>query len=324
MAQRIRWGIAGPGRIAAVLAEAFTNVSGGELVAVGSRSLDRAEAFAQQHGIARAHGSYEALVSDPEVDAIYIATPHTQHTDIALAAIEAGKALLIEKAFTSTVADTERIVEAARARGVFVMEAMWTRFNPAVAHVRELVAAGEIGQVRAVHGDLTAFREYLPDDRLFNPETGGGAILDLGVYVISFAQHFLGTPASVHAVGGTYPNGVEGEFAVLLGYDDGRSAALSGAFNCYGPGRIMVLGTEGWIDVHPRFHRSASITVWRKKEPEELSFESGYHFEVEHVNECLVAGLTESPIMPLSDTVAVQQVMDQAITQVRRGRPTSG
>lgn len=317
MTDTIRWGIAGPGRMAATMAEAFAHVPNGELVAVGSRSLERAQAFATEHGIPRAHGSYEALAANPEIDAVYIATPHTQHTDIALAVIEAGKALLVEKSFSSTVEDTQRIIDAARARGTFAMEAMWTRFNPATAAIRELIAAGEIGELRAVHGDLTAFRTYDPSDRLFNPETDGGAILDLGVYVISFAEAFLGVPDIVHTVGSLLPNGVEGSFSLLFGYDDGRSATLSGSFEAYGPGRFMLLGTKGWIDVHPRFHRSPSLTLWRGKEAEELSFESGYHFEVVHAGECIAAGRTESDVMPLDDTLAVQRIMAQAIADLR-------
>ena len=317
MTDTIRWGIAG---------RAHGGDNGGgvraraerELVAVGSRSLERAQAFATEHGIPRAHGSYEALAANPEIDAVYIATPHTQHTDIALAVIEAGKALLVEKSFSSTVEDTQRIIDAARARGTFAMEAMWTRFNPAIAAIRELIAAGEIGELRAVHGDLTAFRTYDPSDRLFNPETGGGVILDLGVYVISFAEAFLGVPDIVHTVGSLLPNGVEGSFSLLFGYDDGRSATLSGAFTAYGPGRMALLCTQGWIDVHPRFHRTPSLTVWRGKEPDTLHFDHGYQHEVIHVGECLAQGLTESPIMPLDDTIAVQRLMQEVLDQVRR------
>lgn len=304
--------------MAATMAQAFAHVPNGELVAVGSRSLERAAAFAAEHDIPRAHGSYEELATDPGVDAVYLATPHTQHTDIALEVIAAGKALLVEKSFSSTVEDTQRVIDAARARGTFAMEAMWTRFNPAICAVRDLLAAGEIGELRAVHGDLTAFRPYDPQDRLFNPDNGGGAVLDLGVYVISFAQHFLGVPDVVHAAGSTLPNGVEGSFSLLFGYDDGRSATVSGSFETYGPGRFMLLGTKGWIDVHPRFHRSPALTIWRGKEAQELTFESGYHFEVIHAGECIAAGRTESDILPLDDTLAVQRIMAQAISDIRR------
>ncbi len=316
MTDPIRWGIAGPGRMAAAIVPEFHQASNAELIAVGSRSTERAEAFATEHGISRWHSSYEALVGDPAVDAVYVATPHPQHTDIALAAIAAGKAVLIEKAFSATVADTERIVAAARGAGVFAMEAMWTRFNPAIAHLREVIARGEIGEVRGCQGDLTAFREFDAEDRLFDPAKGGGAVLDLGVYVISFAQHFLGTPDVVRAVGGRYSTGVEGEFSVLMGYADGRSTTLAGAFTTYGPGRMMLTGTRGWVDVHPRFHRAASVTIWRERTPETLEFDSGYRYEIEHVGECLAAGLTESPVMPLDDTIAVQRIMAEVLDQI--------
>ena len=316
MTDPIRWGIAGPGRMAAAIVPEFHQASNAELIAVGSRSTERAEAFATEHGIPRWHSSYEALVGDPAVDAVYVATPHPQHTDIALAAIAAGKAVLIEKAFSATVADTERIVAAARGAGVFAMEAMWTRFNPAIAHLREVIARGEIGEVRGCQGDLTAFREFDAEDRLFDPAKGGGAVLDLGVYVISLAQHFLGTPDVVRAVGGRYSTGVEGEFSVLMGYADGRSTTLAGAFTTYGPGRMMLTGTRGWVDVHPRFHRAASVTIWRERTPETLEFDSGYRYEIEHVGECLAAGLTESPVMPLDDTIAVQRIMAEVLDQI--------
>jgi predicted dehydrogenase len=314
----VRWAIAGPGKQAAAMAADFARVTNGELVAVASRSPERADAFAAGHGIPRAHGSYAALVADPDIDAIYVATPHPQHTDIALAALAEGKAILVEKAFTATVDDTERIIEAARAAGVFAMEAMWTRFNPGIVRVRELLADGAIGELRGVHGDLTAFREFVPTDRLFDPALGGGAVLDLGVYVLSFAQHVLGTPDVVHAVGATYATGVESDFSVVLGYADGRSATLSGGFTAHGPGRMMLLGTEGWIDLHPRFHRAPSLTLWRGKEEvatEDFAF--GFEHEVIHVGECLAAGRTESPVMPLDDTLAVQRLMAEVLTQVR-------
>lgn len=317
----IRWGIAGPGRIAATVAAEFAHVADAELVAVGSRSSERAKEFAGVHGIPEAYGSYAELFAS-DVDAVYLATPHGQHTELALAAVEAGKALLVEKSFTTSVADTEAIITAARARGVFVMEAMWTRFLPAITHLRRMVADGELGEIRAVYGDLLAFREFEPADRLFNPALGGGAVLDLGVYVISFAQQFLGTPSLVHAVGGLFPNGVEGEAGILLGWEDGRYSTQAIGFTAPGPGRQVVAGTKGWVEVKPRFHRAENLSVHLLGQPaEEITVPktgAGYCHEIAHVNECLAKGLTESPVMPLADTLAVQQVMAEVLSQLGR------
>ncbi len=315
----VRWGIAGPGRIAATVAADFVHVPDAELVAVGSRSPERARDFAGRFGVPQAYGSYAELFA-ADLDAIYLATPNAQHTELALAAIAAGKAVLVEKAFTCSVADTTAIVDAARSAGVFVMEAMWTRFLPAISHLRELVASGELGEVRAVYGDLLAFRPYDPEDRLFDPELGGGAVLDLGVYVISFAQQFLGAPTRVVAVGATAPNGVESDAGILLGYPDGPYSVQAIGFSAPGPGRQVVAGTRGWVEVKPRFHRGDQLSVHLiGAEPQELTFAktgTGYAHEIAHVGQCLADGLTESPVMPLADTLAVQQVMADVVAQL--------
>ncbi len=321
MTAAIRWGIAGPGRIAATMAAEFATVPDAELVAVGSRSAQRADEFAARFAIPQSYGSYDDLFAS-DVDAIYLATPHAQHTELALTAIAAGKAVLVEKAFTTSVADTVAIVEAARAAGVFVMEAMWTRFLPAMVELRRMVSDGELGEVRTIQGDLIAPRDFDPSDRLFNPDLGGGAVLDLGVYVLSFVQQFLGMPDRVQAVGGLLPNGVDGEAGILLGWDDGRFASEVVSFRVGGPGRQVVAGTRGWVEVVPRFHRAETL-IWhpRDGEAQERHFPKrglGYGYEIEHVNECLRGGLTESPVMPLDDTLAVQRLMAEVLRQLGR------
>jgi len=223
----VRWGIAGPGRIADKVAADFSHVPDAALVAVGSRSAERAAAFASRHGAARAHGSYADLITDPGVDAIYIATPHPQHRDIALGAIAAGKAVLVEKAFTTTVAGASAVIAAARAQGAFAMEAMWTRFQPAMVQVRSWLDDEAIGEIRAVQADLGVVREFDPSDRLFAPDLGGGALLDLGVYVASFAQWVLGMPTAVAATGTLGRSGVEEEATMLLSFESGASATLT-------------------------------------------------------------------------------------------------
>lgn len=317
----VRWAIAGPGKIAGTVASEFALVPDADLVAVASRSSERAADFAGRHGLTPL--GYDELWASDAVDAVYVATPHAHHTELCLAALAAGKHLLVEKSFTTSVADTRRVVAAARASGLFVMEAMWTRFLPAMVGLRELVADGAIGEVRTVQGDLTAFREFNPTDRLFDPAQGGGAVFDLGVYVLSFAQHLLGTPDRVLATGGALPNGVEGEAGILLGYDDGRFASLGIGFTSYGPGRVWVGGTGGWIDVPPRFHRMQRLVLHRAgADPEELHLPPvglGYSHEIAAASADILAGRTESDVMPLDDTVAVQELMAEVLRQLPGG-----
>lgn len=312
----IRWGILGPGRIAESVIGDFRHVPDATPVAVGSRSLERAQAFADKHGLPRAYGSYDELINDDEVDALYIATPHPQHRDPALAAIKAGKAVLIEKTFAATVAGAEEIVQAARNNQIFAMEAMWTRFQPAIVAARELIADGAIGEVRQVYADLGVDRPYDPQDRLFNPDLGGGAMLDLGVYVVSFAQHFLGNPDRLEVIGSRAPTGVDIEAGLLLGYEDGRAAALLISLRNPTPGMARIHGTGGWIEVPPRFHHPKHIVLQRTgAEPEVISRPpsgTGYSHELIEVTECLLDGRTESEIMPLDDTLAVQRILNGA------------
>jgi predicted dehydrogenase len=320
MSAEIRWGIVGPGRIAENVVQDFGVVADARATAVASRSLPRAQDFADRHGLERAYGSYAELLDDPEIDVVYVATPHPQHAAIARAGLRAGKALLVEKAFTATSAGASEVVDLARASGVFVMEAMWTRFQPAVVEMRELIAAGAIGEVRSVQADLGVERVFDPHDRLFALELGGGALLDLGVYVVSFAQMLLGTPATVTAVGSLFPTRVDAEAALLLGYPGGRSATLMTSLRHALPGQARVFGTEGWIDVLPRFHHPDVIVLHRRdREPETIvrpPLGSGYAHELIEVNECLRAGRTESSVMPLDDTLGVQQVLQQAAEQL--------
>ena len=316
----IRWGVAGTGNMADAFVGDFGHVPDAVVAAVGSRRTESAGAFAAEHGIDRAHGSYRSLVEDPDLDVVYIATPHPQHHAIALAALEQGKAVLVEKAFTGTLAGAQELVDLARARALFCMEAMWTRFQPAVAAARDLVAAGEIGEVRMVQADLGAFRTYDETDRLFAPALGGGTTLDLGVYVISMAQHFLGRPDRVHVSGTRFPNGVDASLGILLGYDDGRSATLLASLESETGGRAVIAGTGGSIEIAPRFHHPDTLIIKRNGQPVETMVREplgrGYCHEAIEVNRCLVAGLTESPVLPLDDTLAVQWVMEEVLIRL--------
>lgn len=317
---QVRWAVLGPGRIADQEVPDVALVPGSQVVAVGSRSQERADAFAARHGIARAHGSYRALLADDDVDAVYIATPHPQHRDLALAAIDAGKAVLVEKSFTATAAGTRAVVDRARAAEVFVMEAMWTRFQPAVVRLGELLADGAIGEVTGMQADLGVLAPDDPTDRFWDPAQGGGALLDLGVYLVSFAQLVLGDPDRVVAHGARAATGVEREASLLLGYDDGRTATLSMSLRSPMPGGARVFGTAGWIDVPPRFHHPTRLVLHRHgHDPETLELPAtgrGYSHQFAEVARCLGAGLTESPRMPLADTVAVMDVLTEAAAQL--------
>jgi predicted dehydrogenase len=316
----VRWGIVGPGRIANKMVRDFPHVAGAEAVAVASRSIDRAKDFAAAHGLARAHGSYRAILDDPDVDVLYVATPHPQHRAVALAALRAGKAVLVEKAFTVTPEATREIAALSAETGVFAMEAMWTRFQPVIVRMRELLADGAVGQVRAVTADLGVQHPMDPDDRFADPGLGGGALFDLGVYPISFAQMLLGTPAAVTAHGSMSPAGVDLEETVLLRYADGRAAALFESLRCATPGGARVVGTEGWVDVLPRFHHPDTVVLHRAgREPEEITVPhtgGGYAHELAEVTECLLAGRRESAVMPLADTVVVQDLMGEVAAQL--------
>ncbi|MGF1663748.1 MAG: Gfo/Idh/MocA family protein [Kineosporiaceae bacterium] len=320
----VRWGFVGPGRIAAAMARELVEVvPDGTLQAVAGRSPERARAFADRFGAASAFAGPDAvaqLVSDPLVDVVYVATPHPDHRVAALAAVAAGKPVLVEKSFTATHAGAREVVEAARAGGVFCMEAMWTRFQPAVVRLRELLAEGAVGEVRSVRADLGLRRPFDPTDRLWDPERGGGALLDLAVYPVAFAQMVLGgAPDRVEAVGTLGPNGVDAESTVLLGFGD-RHAVASSSLLTRLPGTAAVFGSDGWIEVPPRFHHPDRLVLRRRDGDAEAPAEvvtapatgAGYSHTFAEVHRCLAAGLTESPVMPLADTLAVMAVLDAA------------
>ncbi len=317
-----RWGIAATGGMAAAFTEDLAHVPDAEVAFVGSRSPESAAAFAGRFGAAGS-GTYADLLAagrDGAVDVVYVATPHPQHRDLALAAIEGGTPLLVEKAFTATLAGAQEVVDAARAAQVFCMEAMWTRFQPAVAHVRERIAAGEIGELLLVQADFGAQRDYDPSSRLFDLALGGGSVLDLGVYPISFAQHLLGRPDRVTATGTTYDNGADASAAIHLAYADGRAASLTCSLAAQTPGRAVVVGTRGSIELEPPFHHPTRIVVRRNGHDAEVverpATGRGYSHQAEEVQRCLAAELTESPLIPLSDTLDVQWVLEECLDQL--------
>ncbi|GAA2696834.1 Gfo/Idh/MocA family protein [Actinoplanes palleronii] len=318
--QNVRWGILGLGGIAATFAADLPLVPGAELAAVGSRNQATADAFAERYGFARAHGSYTALATDPDVDVVYIATPHAFHLAGALECIEAGKAVLVEKPITLDLASAAQLVQAARARGVFLMEAMWMRCNPAIRKITELIEEGAIGWVSAIHADFGLQGPFAADHRLRAPELGGGALLDLGVYPIHLAHLILGSPASVQAWAHLTPERVDEHTGVLLGWQSGAIAALTCSINGASRNAASITGTEGRIDIPPGFMVPRSFTLSRPdKAPETYEFDfpgSGYQFEAAEVQRCLAAGELESPLVTQTTTLEVMNLLDSIRDQV--------
>lgn len=315
----VRWGIVGAGSVAGLVAGDFQFVPGAELVAIASRSGEKAETFAAQYAVPRAFGDYHSMLASPDIDAVYIATPHAQHRDIALAAIANGKAVLVEKSFATTLAGAREVVQAARAAGLFAMEAMWTRFVPAIAAAREVVAWGRIGDAIAVQGDLYAYREYSERHRLFNKELGGGAILDLGVYLVNLAQMFLGDVKSVDCMARLYPTGVDKAASITLAHVGHGMSSLACGFDGPGPGRMVVIGTKGWIEIEPRFHHPSVISIHRAgvlpRVIEAAPSGRGYSHEFAEASKRISEGATESPTMPLADTLEVMRVLESCLRQ---------
>jgi predicted dehydrogenase len=309
----IRWGILGTGGIARTFTEDLIFLEH-EVTAVGSRVPETAEKFATRYGIARAYGSYAELAADEDIDVVYVATTHNAHHAAARTCLEAGRAVLVEKPFTTTAAEAEDLAALARERNLFAMEAMWTRFNPLVARLRDLVADGAIGDVKAVYAD---FSENVPFDathRLWAPELAGGSLLDLGVYPVSFAWMLLGEPDMVQAVSTPAPTGVDANTGILFGYGTGAVALLHCGFMAKTPQTATITGTTGWIEVAGPFWHPEAMTVHRDgAEPETHRIEvagHGFTYEAEEVARCIGAGLTESPVMPLDESVAILRTLD--------------
>jgi predicted dehydrogenase len=313
IAERVRWGILSTGSIASAFVDDLRGMPDAEVVAVGSRSTEAATAFAKRHGIERAHGTWQALAEDPDVDVVYIATPHHAHYEATMLCLTAGRPTLTEKAFTLDLATAEELVETARTAGVFLMEAMWMRCIPAVRRAAGLVGDGAIGDVTTVHADFGLQGPFEETNRLRARALGGGALLDLGVYPVTFAQLFLGAPSSIAAWAQLTEGGVDENTGVLLGYDSGALATLSCSLVGETPRRATVTGTLGRIDFPRDFWSPRGFTLWRGGEAEEISVPfdgAGYHFEAAEVHRCLREGLLESPLVPHAETLAVMQTLD--------------
>ncbi|MCF7816609.1 MAG: Gfo/Idh/MocA family oxidoreductase [Kiritimatiellales bacterium] len=313
--ETIKWGIIGCGGIAHMFARGLQCLENGTLLAGASRSPGRAEAFAREHGVERAYADYESLVADPDIDAIYIATTHNLHFENAKLCLENGKHVLCEKPFTVNAAQTEELIALAREKNLFLMEAVWTRFLPAIGKLRELLAGGAIGEVLSVKADFSISGDFGAKHRLRNKALAGGALLDLGIYPITFAAIVFGEPPlriqSSAVMGNT---GVDDRSFCLFDYSGGRRAMLSSSFTHHAPTEAIVCGAKGYIRV-PWFLGAQELHIHRngtERETIKLPYGDGenFKFEIAHAMECIAAGKKESDVMPLSETLSIMQTMD--------------
>jgi predicted dehydrogenase len=307
----IRWGILGAGGIASSLAADISRTDGHVVAAVAARDADRAAEFARRYDAPRSYGSYGELYADEEVDVVYVATTHPFHREQALAAIEAGKPVLVEKPLTLDADGAREVFAAAAKAGVFAMEAMWMRTNPLVRQALDLVAGGELGEVRAVQADFAFALDYDPAHRLLDRDNGGGALLDLGIYPATFAWLFLGAPDRVQVSGDLAPTGVDRTVAMQWSREDGAIAQLFSSSAVTTSCRATVSGTRGWLSLEPTFFIPTTMLVSIDGEVRRVETEpAGYVPQIEEVGRCLRAGLLESPLVPQAETVAILELMD--------------
>ncbi|NLN92838.1 MAG: Gfo/Idh/MocA family oxidoreductase [Candidatus Hydrogenedens sp.] len=320
MAELIRWGIIGTGTIARKFAEGLAFARGAELRAVGSRTRDTAEAFGERYQIPNRHESYESLAADPEVDVVYIATPHPWHKENSMLCLRAGKAVLCEKPFTVNQEEALELVACARAEKRFLMEAMWTRFLPVIGEVRRLVQSGAIGRPVLMRGDFGFYGDYEEDKSAFLPELAGGALLDVGIYPISLASMIFGSsPSDIISAASLGRLGTDELNVVTLVYPQGEMAITSSAIRLETPQDAVITGEKGSIHIHAPFWCAEKITVSLEgKEPEVIEMPlqgNGYNYEAEAVMEALLADELESPLMPLDESIALMGILDKARKQ---------
>ncbi|MCU1516253.1 MAG: Gfo/Idh/MocA family oxidoreductase [Pseudarthrobacter sp.] len=334
MIRPLNWGVVATGRIAHRVTRDLARLDSTVLHAVSSRSPTAAKEFAGQYGFAASYHDqpdatgYEQLFADPVVDVVYIATPHAQHFEVAQRALQAGKHVLCEKPLTINAREAQELASLAGERKLFLMEAVWTRFLPATRRALELVRSGAIGTVRWVQADLGFAATYDPNDRLFDPAAGGGALLDLTVYPLTWAISTLGFPATVTASGQLNDDGIDVQNTVTLGYPDGAAAQLVSSLQSNSPGTLTISGTQGWLRTGSPLYNPRKLEfkgtdgVVRVEEfPEEAE---GFIHELREAARCIRAGLLESPLMPWEESVRIMQLLDSVREQLGVRYPSDG
>ncbi len=320
----LRWGVIGTGSIAHTVMSDLLLVPDAEMVAVCSRSADRGAAFAGGLDLPRGARRPTVAVFErladmlPEIDVLYVATPHGVHHEAVIPALESGTAVLAEKALTVHYRQAQAMVDAARSNGAFLMEAIWTRFNPLHVRLRELVAQGVLGEIRSVSDDFSFRFPYDPGHRLYDPALGGGGLLDLGPYPVSFIQSLLGDPDSVDVAGSLAANRVDDSATLMFRYADGITGVGTCSMRAEGPNTACVVGTRGRVEIEANALRPTRMTLYREDlEPEELTTSiegSGYVPQLREVQSRVRAGDIESPVMPHRDSLSIMRILTGALS----------
>jgi len=319
----LRWGVLAPGWIAGQFAAALRRGTRQEIVAAGSRSFDRARAFAEEHGAPTAYGSYDELVHDPQVDIVYVASPHSEHHRQARLALEAGKPALVEKAFTRNATEARDLIDLAHARGLFLLEGMWSRFLPHYDVLQQAVQGGLIGDVTTVFADHG--QHLYPDgpDRLSNPDLAGGALLDLAVYPISFADFVLGPFTTITATGTLTDRGVDQQESLTVANPAGALGVLHASMLAASPCTASICGTDGRLDIAGTFYLPATVTLYDRDgtaidryEPTADVAHQGLRYEAADAARCVTGGATESPLHPPATTLRIMEAMDEVRRQL--------
>ena len=309
-----RWGILGPGRIAHKFAQDLRTLPDAQLYAVASSDQQRADAFAQEYAIPHAFGTYEELLTLPDLDVVYVATPHIKHHENVMMLLNGGISVLGEKPFAMNGEQVRDMVSTARNKGIFLMEALWSRFMPGIRHALELTQSGAIGKIVSVKADFGFKAPFAPENRLFNKELGGGALLDIGIYPLFLSYLILGNPTKIKALASFGTTDVDEQCGMVLSYEGGQLALLDSTLraktDCVG----IIQGETGQIRIHGRFHETTAVTLQPEDgESNTVAFDRqthGYDYEAQHVMACLAEGRTESPLWSLDDSLNLINLLD--------------
>jgi predicted dehydrogenase len=320
----LRWGFLSAGGIATAVADDF-RIAGITIQAVGARDLAKANEFADKFRIPNRHQGYEALVNDPEVDVVYVSTPHPWHHQHTLLALNAGKHVLLEKPFTINAREAQEIKELATAKGLFVLEAMWSRFLPSMDAIFEVINSGILGEIKLVTADHSQYLPHVP--RLWEPELGGGALLDLGIYPVSFAVRVLGFPKAFAAKATLTSDRVDETTSLIFEYEGGAQASLTTCMSAAGPVTATVVGTFGRIEIDKSFYNQTSFRVYNQGGEIIQSYDEkiqgiGRQYQGLHLEKCVAEGLLESPVLSVTESVEIMKLMDAIRAEIGVKYPT--